>query len=326
MPDLRQRVTAVGLRAGVSLLRALPDRLVFQAAYTAGTGLSLVMAERRAVVRSNLRQVCLGLVDAGLASERVRRAATDDRALQRMVRRSFGNWVQGYAESAVIPAYSADEMRGRIAAPHDAALEAALSPLAPGPPGRIFISAHFGSVELAGFYAVGVAGMRLSAPMETVADPALQAYFEQTRGARGISLVPIRGASVPLRGALQKGEAIALVADRVIAGSGMPVRLLGAITRLPLGPAVLALESAAPCFVVGMRRIGWGRWTPYVELLETPTSGTLRERITALLDAQARAFERMVALAPEQWWTTHFPIWTAGAVLARPAPTLEAAA
>lgn len=326
MPDLRQRVTAVGLRAGVSLLRALPDRLVFQAAYTAGTGLSLVMAERRAEVRSNLRQVCLGLVDARLASQRVRRAATDERALERMVRRSFGNWVQGYAESAVIPAYSAGEMQGRIAAVHDPALEAALSPLAPGPPGRIFISAHFGTVELAGFYAVGVAGMRLSAPMETVADPALQAYFEQTRGARGISLVPIRGASVPLRGALQKGEAIALVADRVIAGSGMPVRLLGAITRLPLGPAVLALESGAPCFVVGMRRIGWGRWTPYVELLETPASGTLRERITALLDAQARAFERMVALAPEQWWTTHFPIWTGGPAPARPVPTMEAAA
>jgi lauroyl/myristoyl acyltransferase len=106
----------------------------------------------------------------------------------------------------------------------------------------------------------------------------------------------------------------------------MPVRLLGAITRLPLGPAVLALESGAPCFVVGMRRIGWGRWTPYVELLETPAAGTLRERISALLDAQARAFERMVALAPEQWWTTHFPIWTAGAASARSAPTLEAAA
>ena len=325
-PDLRQRLTSAGLHAGVALLRALPDRLVFQTAYIAGTGLSLAMTERRARVRANLRQVCLGLVDAGLASPGVRRAAADDGALERMVRRSFGNWVQGYAESAVIPAYSEDEMRRRIAAPRDEALDAALSPLPPGPPGRIFISAHFGTVELAGFYAVGVAGMRLSAPMETVADPAIQAYFEETRGARGISLVPIRGASVPLRGALQKGEAIALVADRVIGGSGMPVRLLGATARLPLGPAVLALESGAPCFVVGMRRIGWGRWTAHVERLPMPDQGTLRERITALLDSQARAFERMVALAPEQWWTTHFPMWTSGGTKARPASTMEAAA
>ncbi|MDQ3406661.1 MAG: lysophospholipid acyltransferase family protein [Chloroflexota bacterium] len=327
MTDLRARVTALGLRLGVSVLRALPDRIVFQAAYTAGTGLSLVMTERRALVRANLRQVCRGLIEAGLASDRVRRAATDESSLERMVRSAFGNWVQGYAESAVIPAYSADELRQRIPVPGDPVVAAALASLAPGPPGRIFISAHFGTVELAGFYAVGVAGMRLSAPMETVADPALQAYFERTRGARGIALVPIRGASVPLRGALQRGEAIALVADRVIGGSGMPVRLMGAPARLPLGPAVLALESEAPCFVVGMQRTGWGHWTPHIERLPRPSPGTLRERIDQHLEAQARAFERMIAQAPEQWWTVHFPIWPAKALDATlSAPPVEAAA
>lgn len=327
MSELRPRATALGLRLGVGLLRALPDRLVFQAAYTAGTGLSLLMTERRDLVKSNLRQVCHGLIVAGLASDRVRRAATDERSLERMVRSAFGNWVQGYAESAVIPAYSAGELRRRIPVPSDPVVAAALASLGPGMPGRIFISAHFGTVELAGFYAVGVAGMRLSAPMETVADPALQAYFERTRGARGIALVPIRGASVPLRGALQRGEAIALVADRVIGGSGMPVRLLGATARLPLGPAVLALESEAPCFVVGMRRTGWGRWTPHIERLPGSISGTLRERINAHLEAQARAFERMIAEAPEQWWTVHFPIWPAAGVHREPsARTTEAAA
>jgi KDO2-lipid IV(A) lauroyltransferase len=308
-PDLRQRATAIGLALGVAVLRGLPDRLVFQAAYTAGAGLSLVMSERRALARENLRRVCQTLVEAGVATDRVRRAATDDRALDRMVRSAFGYWVQGYAESAVISAYTADEMRRRVTFRDEPAVVAALAPLRSGPPGRIFISAHFSTVELAGFYAAGVAGMRLSAPMETVADPALQAYFERTRGARGISLVPIRGASVPLRGALERGEAIAIVADRVIGGSGMPVRFFGAPARLPLGPAVLALESEAPCFVVGMRRIGWGRWAPHIEQLPAPGNGTLRQRITEHLEAQARAFERLIAQAPEQWWSVMFPIW-----------------
>jgi KDO2-lipid IV(A) lauroyltransferase len=310
-PDLRQRATGLALRVGASVLRALPDRLVFQTAYVVGTGLSLVMNERRTLARSNLRQVCRGLVEGGMASDRVRRAANDDRVLDRMVRRAFGYWAQGYAEAAVIPVYTVDEIRRRIILPSGPEAAAALAPLTPGPPGRIFIGAHFGTVELAGLYAVGVAGMRLSAPMETVADPALQAYLEETRGARGIRLVPIRGASVPLRGALEKGEAIALVADRVIGGSGMPVRLFGAMARLPLGTAVLALESGAPTFVVGMRRTGWGRWVPHVEQLETPASGTLRQRIAAHLDSQARAFERMIAPAPEQWWTLLFRIWPA---------------
>ena len=310
-PDLRQRATGLALRVGASVLRALPDRLVFQTAYVVGTGLSMVMTERRELARSNLRQVCRGLVESGLASARVRRAATDDGVLDRMVRQAFGYWVQGSAEAAVIPVYSVDEMQQRISIPRDPGAAAALAPLDAGPPGRIFIGAHFGTIELAGLYAVGVAGMRLSAPMETVADPALQAYLEETRGARGIQLVPIRGASVPLRGALQNGEAIALVADRVIGGSGMPVRLFGAMARLPLGPAVLALESGAPTFVVGMRRTDWGQWVAHVEQLGAPSFGTLRERIAAHLDSQARAFERMIAPAPEQWWTLLFRIWPA---------------
>ena len=37
--------------------------------------------------------------------------------------------------------------------------------------------------------------------------------------------------------------------------------------------------------------------------------GHLRERVPAFLAAEARAFERLIADAPEQWWTVLFPIW-----------------
>jgi hypothetical protein len=31
--------------------------------------------------------------------------------------------------------------------------------------------------------------------------------------------------------------------------------------------------------------------------------------LSAFLDAEARAFERAIADAPEQWWTVFFQIW-----------------
>jgi KDO2-lipid IV(A) lauroyltransferase len=312
-----QRLRAGALRAGVSVMRVLPDGLVFRAAYGAGLMASFVMRRRRALVRANLGQVCRGLVDRGLATDRVRAAAQGGRELERMTRSAFGHWVLAYAESAIVTEYGAEEIRRRVRT--DAAVEAALEPVAAGQPGRIFVGLHFGCLELAATYATVIAGMRIVAPMETVADPALQRYFERSRGATGLQLVPIRGAAVRLRRALAEGASAALVADRAIGGMGVPVDLFGAPARLPLGPAVLALETDTPTHVIGVRRVGWGRWESRVERLDPASGMTLRERIHAQLHAQARAFERIVADAPEQWWTVLFPVWERPTPRARPA-------
>jgi hypothetical protein len=41
-----------------------------------------------------------------------------------------------------------------------------------------------------------------------------------------------------------------------------------------------------------------------------PAPGTSRREATrSILDQEARAFERIVARAPEQWTTLLFPIW-----------------
>lgn len=318
---LRQRTLVAGIGLGVSLLRTLPDRLVYRIGFVAGTGLSMVMPARRRLVRENLGHVCRALVSQGLASDRVRRAVSNERALDGLTRAAFGHWVLAYVEPAIALGYSPQQLADRVVTPDGAVAREALAQQAPGAAGRIFVSPHFGSLELTASYGAVIGGLRIVAPMETVAHPALQAYLEQARGASGIRIVPIRGAATLLRAALADGQGVALVADRAIGGAGVPVKLFGAMTRLPLGPAVLALESGAPVFAVGTRRTGRGAWAVRVERIEPITGGTLRQRVTAQLDAQARAFERIIADAPEQWWTCFFPIWQsrpAEPVTARP--------
>ncbi|HSH21448.1 MAG TPA: lysophospholipid acyltransferase family protein, partial [Candidatus Caenarcaniphilales bacterium] len=122
-------------------------------------------------------------------------------------------------------------------------------------------------------------------------------------------IIPTRGAGRELAETLRVGQPVVIVADRVVAGAGARVELFGATARLPLGPAVLALETGAPVFVVAARRTGWGEYRARIERLETPADGSRRERLAALLQAQARLFERIVADAPEQWWALFFPIW-----------------
>jgi KDO2-lipid IV(A) lauroyltransferase len=103
---------------------------------------------------------------------------------------------------------------------------------------------------------------------------------------------------------------VALVADRAVGGSGVAVELFGAPARLPAGPAVLADESGAPAWLIATRRVGWGDYRSRLERIEAPRSDNRRERLAGFMAAEARAFERAVADAPEQWWTLFFPIWS----------------
>jgi KDO2-lipid IV(A) lauroyltransferase len=145
--------------------------------------------------------------------------------------------------------------------------------------------------------------------METVDDPALQAYFARTRGALGIHIVGLREARREVMAALERGEPVGLVGDRDLTGGGMPARLFGAPTSLPLGPALVAIETGAPTYGVSVRRRPGGRYVGRLDPLAIPLGGSRRERVTRFLDAEARWFERQVARAPDQWWAIFFPIW-----------------
>ena len=172
----------------------------------------------------------------------------------------------------------------------------------------IVVGLHFGSIEIPALWAT-MRGVPMTAPMETVADAHVQAYFQRTRGRTGLKLIPLEGAAARLRAALAQGETIALVADRALSGTGARVELFGAQARLPLGPAVLALETGAPTWLVATRRLGGGEFRAHLERIEMPEQGSSRERLSAFLVAEAGAFERAVAAAPEQWWALFFPIW-----------------
>lgn len=307
-PSLRDRVAAAVLIGGAGILRRLPEGLVFRAAHAAGAGASLLMPGRRALVRSNLGRVCRWLDKNDLASPRVRAAARDDHALDRLVRDAFGNWFRTYAEAAVAPRYDREALSARIRLDTVETAQAALGPGVPGR-GRIYIGFHFGSTELAALYAARESGVAISGPMETVANPVLRAYFEKARSALGIGIVPLRDAARELTARLARGEGIALVADRVITGAGTKVELFGAPTRVPGGPAVLAAESGAEVFVIGMRRIGWARWAAVVRPIELEAGAPRRARVRDALDQEMRSLELLVAEAPEQWWSLFFPIW-----------------
>ncbi len=295
------------LAALAAVLRRLPDRPLHRAAHLVGGLLYRIQPKRRRLVRANLLRVCQYLVEHDLAGPLAAAAASDGRALDRLVRDAFGHYVRSYLELAILPSYGSAARLSRLSADDaDAAAEA--FPAGRGGP-LILIGLHFGAVEIPGLWVTKRLGLRITSPMETVGDPDMQSYFERTRGETGLNVIPLAGAAAGLRAALARNETIALVADRSVGGSGSAVELFGAPARLPAGPALLALESGAPAWLVATRRSGWGEYRTRLERIDLPEQGGRRERLSGFLAAEARAFERAVADAPEQWWTLFFPIW-----------------
>jgi KDO2-lipid IV(A) lauroyltransferase len=109
--------------------------------------------------------------------------------------------------------------------------------------------------------------------------------------------------------AVRAGEPIGIVADRDIAGGGVEVPLFGHRLPLPMGPALIAIESGAPLYAVGVRRLPDHRFAGRLLAVPVATDGTRRERIAATLTSMAAAFESLIADAPEQWSGVFFPLW-----------------
>ena len=325
-----QRLRVVGLRGLSWVACLLPERLAVALAEVVGWLWYKLAPRRAAQARRNLARVVATLDVRGQGSPRVRAAAHDLRALEQLVVSAFQHDARYYLEILRVPSLQPAVFDSRVVNETPETVETAFA--AGG--AVIFVSPHLGPIELPALYLAHRSGRTFVGPMETLDDPPLQAWFEQTRGRMGVRVVGLRAARRALMAAVRAGEPIGIVADRDIAGGGFEVPLFGAPAPLPIGPALIAIETGAPLYAVGVRRLPDRRVAGRLLAVRVAAEGTRRERITATLAAMATAFESLIADAPEQWSAVFFPIWpdlaapdlaapdaVAAAIEAKPAPS-----
>jgi Lauroyl/myristoyl acyltransferase len=282
----------------------LPEGPLFRVAELCGDLWYRLAPGRAAQARRNLRRICQSLAESGRGSAHVQAAATDPKALERLVRSSFRHAAIYYLEVARTPSVTPAFVDERLILDTPDLIAEAIVP------GKavLFVGLHFGSVELPVIFLAFRVGTTVT-PMETIDDPGLQAYFEHTRGVAGIRLVGLREARRALLEALRGGIPVGLAGDRDLTGGGTPVPLFGAPSILPMGPAMLAVETGVPVYGMTVRRVAHGRYRGRLIPIEVPTDGTRRERVTTTMTRLAAAFEDLIADAPDQWWAIFFPIW-----------------
>jgi lauroyl/myristoyl acyltransferase len=309
-----QRARAGVLRAVAAILARLPLEVVDALADVAGAVWYRVAPGRAAVARGNLAHIADQLASHGAGPARVRAAARDADALERLVRGVFRHAARAYAETLRGAAADRDVAR-RLVVETPAAVDAAFG--APGP--AVYATLHFGSMTGMAAIVAERSRVPVTGPMETLADPELQRLMLELRSRPRARIVALADARRVLRAALGRGEAVGVVGDRPISGGGVATPLFGLPAVLPIGPAYLALDAGAPLHVGAIRRAGRGYRGRLVTLVHHASDLPLRSRIEALLADEAAVFEEFVGMAPEQWWAVFYRIWEGVGPLSRAA-------
>jgi phosphatidylinositol dimannoside acyltransferase len=287
----------------MKLILHSPERPLWWIAARTG-GLSYRFSRsRRDHARKNLRRIVEWMAANGVGAEKYRLAATDTQAFEELLREAFRQHAYYSVEMARAPKCTPAFIRDRMVN-ETAELETWLGERK----ALIVIGLHFGAIEMPGFFLVQHIG-DLVTPMESVANPRIQRYIFTTRAAVGTRIVTLADAPRALKAALHANEPVGLVADRDITGGGTEVEFFGATAHLPLGPALMAVESGAPVYMGAVRRSSPGHYRGRLLAVPVPDGTTRRERVRAMLAEEARLFEQLISDAPEQWLALFHPVW-----------------
>ncbi len=112
--------------------------------------------------------------------------------------------------------------------------------------GAILALPHLGGWEWAGRW-LAARGVEVVSVVERLEPPEVLDWFTSLRADLGIVVHPAGPDTVGrLRETLDRNGVVCLLSDRDVTGGGYEVEFCGEVTRLPAGPAVLALRSGAP--------------------------------------------------------------------------------
>ncbi|WP_275465503.1 phosphatidylinositol mannoside acyltransferase [Streptomyces noursei] len=226
-----------------------------------------------------------------------------DASAQRLAalsRAGMRSYMRYWMESFRLPAWSEQRIKGGFAPEDVHHLEDGLK----SDRGVILALPHMGNYDLAGVWVT----TKLNTPFTTVAErlkpESLYDRFVAYREGLGMEVLPHTGGAAfgTLARRLRAGGLVCLVADRDLSSSGIPVTFFGEETKMPAGPAMLAVQTGAMLLPVTL----WYDDTPVMRgrvhpEIEVPEGGTRTDKAARMTQALADTFAGGIADHPEDW-------------------------
>ncbi|NJP33887.1 phosphatidylinositol mannoside acyltransferase [Micromonospora thermarum] len=281
-------LTELAYLAGWRAVRALP-RPVAAAAFQVGAD----RAHRRggagtARLRANLRRV-VG-------------ADVPEAELDRLVRAGLRSYARYWMEAFRLPSLSRAEILAGFRLDREELLAADVA----AGRGAVVALPHAGNWDAAGAW-VAAMGWPIATVAERLKPEGVYQRFLAFRRGLGMEILPTHGGERPafdvLVDRLRAGFVVPLLADRDLSARGVEVDFFGGRTRMPPGPALLALRTGAPLYVASLwYEPGVARASIEGPLpVPGPEEGPLDVRARALTQRIADGLAAGIARHPEDW-------------------------
>jgi KDO2-lipid IV(A) lauroyltransferase len=278
---MREQFSYLAYLAGWKLVGALPEK----AAYSLFEKISQFIYKRNGRTVRRLRRN-LSIVKPGLTAEE----------LETLVQLGYSSYMRYWCDTFRIHLWSRNRIDSTVTFTNDHLLR---DPMRDGR-GVVVALPHSGNWDHAGAYFCQE-GIRLVTVAEVLKPEKLFRKFLSYRESMGFEVLGLdsRAFVTLLRRAREK-RLIALVADRDLSDSGIPVRFFGHTAKMPAGPAVLAIKEGLPLVVA---HVSYTKIGIHIDFhpINVGTEGSDEERIAQTVQLIASTFELGIQEHPEDW-------------------------
>lgn len=272
-------------KLGSLLSKGVPGFLSGTVGSLVGLPASLGMRDKRKMVERHMRRV---------------RPNASSIEIRRLTQQVFDSYARYYLESFRLPTLTNAQVAASFTV--EGYYENMLPALDRGK-GVILALPHLGGWEWAGRWAADL-GNKMTVVVEPIQPPELFEWFADLRRKFGMTVIPLGPDAGPaVLKSLRNNEVLCLLSDRDITGGGIEVEFFGERTKLPAGPATLALRTGAALLPTAayFTDRGVGHHGVIGAPMNCERHGKLREDVQRITQDLAYELEILIRQAPEQW-------------------------
>jgi len=278
---VKDNIAAYAYFAGWRIVRWLPEKTAYQLAYAAADFLTKRNGKSVARLRSNLRRTKPDITSLDL---------------DLLVFTAMRSYMRYWCDTFRSPDWSGERVRETVTVTNEHLLIDAIE----AKTGVIVSLPHAGNWDHAGAYFCAK-GIPLVTVAERLKPEKLFLKFLQYRQAMGMEVLPLDGRVLgTLAQRLRQGALVALVADRDLSRTGIDVEFFGGPSRMPAGPALLALKTNAPLITAFVSYTETGIHIDF-KLIILPSAGSEAEKVSEIVQMTAKHFEEGISEHPEDW-------------------------
>ena len=288
---MKDNIAAYAYFAGWRIVRWLPEKSAYRLAYAVADFLTKRNGKNVSRLRSNLRRTKPDITPLDL---------------DLLVFNAMRSYMRYWCDTFRFPDWSSQRVRESVSVTNEHLLTDAIA----AKTGVIVTLPHAGNWDHAGAYFCAK-GIHLVTVAERLKPDKHFLKFLEYRQAMGMEVLPLDGRVLgALAQRLGEGSLIALVADRDLSRTGIDVEFFGGPSRMPAGPALLALKTDAPLITAFVSYTESGIHIDFNEV-SIPTSGSDEAKVSQIVQNMAHLFETGISAYPQDWHMLQ-RIWTDG--------------